>query len=176
MRKINHLSGSDELIPENFKIKTNQMKRIFNLIPLLAVLLFVSSCKDKDKNATPEPTEMSKILVTYPWNLTSVTDLAGKTIPTNQLDVVTRTILPNLNIEFQAGNKVLARGIGDSQVANGGTWYLTEDNKGLDINVSMIAGIFDIVELTNSTMRLKKLMPVSGVEQEAIMVFAPVVR
>jgi hypothetical protein len=151
------------------------MKRIFNLIPLLAILLFVASCKDKDKNATPEPTEMSKILVTYPWNLTSVTDLSGKTIPANQLDVVARS-LPTMNIEFQAGNKVFARGTGDSQVANGGTWYLTEDGKGLDVNVSMIAGIFGIVELTNTTMRLKKAMPINGVEQEAIMVFAPVVK
>ena len=151
------------------------MKRIFNLIPLLAVILFVSSCKDKDKNASPQPTEMSKILVTYPWNLISVTDLSGKAIPQNQLDLVARS-LPEMNIEFQAGNKVLARSIADSQVANGGTWYLTEDNKGLDINVSMIKGIFGIVELTNSTMRLKKAMPVGGVEQEAIMVFAPVVR
>lgn len=151
------------------------MKRIFNLIPLLVVLLFVSSCKDKDKDATPQPAEMSKILVTYPWNLKSVTDLSGKTIPQNQLDIVARS-LPDMNIEFQAGNRVLARGTGDSQVTNGGTWYLTEDSKGLDINVSMIAGVFGIVELTNSTMRLKKSMPIAGVEQEAIMVFAPVVR
>jgi hypothetical protein len=152
------------------------MKRILNLIPLLVVLLFISSCKDKDKDATPQPTEMSKILVTYPWHLKSVTDLSGKAIPDNQLDVVTRTILPSLNIEFQAGNKVFARGVNDPQVANGGTWYLTEDNKGLDINVSMIAGIFHIVELTNNTMRLRKEMPIGGVEQEAIMVFGPVVK
>ncbi|TDE10476.1 hypothetical protein E0F88_27730 [Dyadobacter psychrotolerans] len=148
------------------------MKRIFTLIPVLAILFFISSCKDKDNNL---PTETDKILVNYPWNLTSVTDLSGKTISPTQLNETTR-FLPLMNIEFQTGNKVVARGIGDSQVINGGTWYLINENKMIDINVSGFKGQFGLEELSNSKMRLKSTMPVGGVDQEAIMVFTPVIK
>jgi len=151
------------------------MKRIFTLIPVLLLLFLVSSCKDKDNNATPQPTEMGKILVNYPWNMKNVTDLSGKIIAENQLDVVARG-LPTMNIEFQTGNKVFARGVSDPQVVNGGTWYIIEEGKALDIDVSMIKGAFYIEELSNTKMRLRRKMPVGGVEQDAIMVFEPVVK
>ena len=156
-------------------ITRHNMKRIFTLIPLLTVLFFITSCKDKDNNGTALPTEKDKILVNYPWSLTGVTDLSGKTISPSQLNETTR-LLPLLNFEFQAGNKVFARGIGDSQVVNGGTWYLVQDSKVIDINVTGFKGEFGLEELSNSRMRLKSTMPVNGVDQETIMVFAPVIK
>ena len=156
-------------------ITLHNMKRIFKLIPLFTILFFIASCKDKDNNGTTLPTEKDKILVNYPWSLTAVTDLSGKTIASSQLNETTR-LLPLLNFEFQAGNKVFARGIGDSQVVNGGTWYLIQDGKVIDINVSGFKGEFGLEELSNTKMRLKSKMPVGGVEQETIMVFAPVIK
>lgn len=151
------------------------MKRIFTLLPVLLVLFLVSACKDKDNNATPQPTEMDKILVNYPWALKDVTDLSGKAIPAGQWDATAKA-LPSMNFEFQAGNKVVARGIGDAQVVNGGTWYIIQEGKILDININGFKGEFGLQELTNSKMRLSRKMPVNGVEQDAIMVFEPVVK
>jgi hypothetical protein len=153
----------------------SNMKRIFTLIPVLVVLFLASSCKDKDKEGTPQPTEKDKILVNYPWNLTGVTDLSGKAISANQLNETTR-FLSLMNFEFQTGNKVVARGTGDSQVINGGTWYLVDDARTLDIKVTGFSGLFGLQELTNSRMKLKSTMPVNGVDQETIMVFAPVIK
>ena len=150
------------------------MKRIFNIIPLLIALLFLNSCGDKDKNVTAQPTEKDKILINYPWKMTEVTDLSGKTIAKDKLDLKTQ-IIPLLEIQFVSGNKVYAKDE-QSQVQNGGTWYLTNETKILDIDIISFKGQFGIEELTNSKMRLKSKMPISGVEQDAIMVFAPVIK
>ncbi|WP_229253801.1 hypothetical protein [Dyadobacter sp. NIV53] len=111
----------------------------------------------------------------YPWKMASVTDLSGNTIPPSKLNLQTQAI-PLLEIEFVSGNKVYAKSTADSQVQNGGTWYLTDNLQVLDIDISGFAGKFGIEELTNSKMRLKSTMPVSGVDQETIMVFNPVIR
>ena len=81
-----------------------------------------------------------------------------------------------MQIQFVTGNKVFARGVNDQQVINGGTWYLIEDNKIVDIDITGFKGQFGVEELTNSTMKLKSTMPVSGVDQETIMVFSPVIK
>jgi len=150
------------------------MKRIFNLLPLLIVMLFLNSCGDKDNTAKPQPTEKDKILINYPWKMTRVTNLAGTDIAREKLDLQTRIIV-ELNIEFVTGNKVYAKD-GQSQVINGGTWYLIEDMKVLDVKITGFTGQFGVEELTNSKMRLKSKMPVSGVEEETIMVFEPVIK
>lgn len=149
------------------------MKHLFRLSGFLLLVLIAASCKDK--NETPKPTEKDKILVNYPWRMSAVTDLSGKSIAFEKLNLLTQGI-PSMNIEFVAGNKVYARGIADPQVINGGTWYLIEDSKVLDIDIVSFKGKFGVEELSNSKMRLKSTMPVSGVDQETIMVFEPVVK
>lgn len=151
------------------------MKRIFTLIPVLLVMFLFSSCKDKDNNATPAPTAKDKILVTYPWKLKEITDVSGKAVPVEQWDATARS-LPFMNFEFQSGNKVFARSIGDSQVVNGGTWYLKEEGTVVDIDISGFKGVFGLAELSVSRMKLTRKMPISGVEQETIMVFDPVIK
>ena len=152
-----------------------KMNRIFKFLPALAILFLLSSCGDKDNNGTVQETEKDKILINYPWKMASVTDLAGNTISPEKLNFQSQS-LPSMEIEFVAGNKVYAKGVNDSQVINGGTWYLTDNLTILDIDISGFAGKFGIEELTNSKMRLKSTMPVSGVDQETIMVFNPVIK
>lgn len=151
------------------------MKRLLLFVPVLFFALLVISCKDKDKNETPEPTEKNKILVNYPWRMSSVTDLSGKTIPDNQLGTDTKFIL-KMDIQFQQNATVKALDQNSSQVLNGGTWYLINEEKALDIKIVGFSGEFGLEELTNSKMRLKSKMPINGVEQEAIMVFQPVIK
>lgn len=151
------------------------MKRLLLFVPVLFLSLLVISCKDKDKNETPEPTAKNKILVNYPWRMSSVTDLSGKEIPKNQLSGETKFIL-EMDIQFQQNATVKALDQNSSQVINGGTWSLINEEKALDIKISGFSGEFGLEELTNSKMRLKSKMPVGGVEQEAIMVFQPVIK
>lgn len=132
------------------------------------------SCGGKDNNVTPAPTTKDKILINYPWKMTRVTNLSGQEIAKEKLDLQTR-IITELDIQFVTGNKVYAKDA-QSQVINGGTWYLIDDMKVLDVDISGFKGKFGVEELTNSTMRLKSTMPVGGVDQEAIMVFAPVIK
>jgi hypothetical protein len=66
------------------------MKRLILFVPILFLSLWVISCKDKDKNENPEPTEKNKILVNYPWRMSSVTDLSKKTFRINQLNAQIR--------------------------------------------------------------------------------------
>lgn len=151
------------------------MNRKFSHVIILILLISLISCGDKDKKGTPEPTTTDKILVNYPWKMTKVTNLDGQDIAKEKLDLQTRFIY-EMQIQFVTGNKVYARGINDQQVINGGTWYLAEDNKAIDIDISGFEGQFGLEELINSRMKLKSTMPVSGVEQETIMVFEPVIK
>lgn len=151
------------------------MKRLLLFVPVLFLSLLVISCKDKDKNETPEPTAKNKILVNYPWRMSSVTDLSGKEIPKSQLSGETKFIL-EMDIQFQQNATVKALDQNSSQVINGGTWSLINEEKALDIKISGFSGEFGLEELTNSRMKLKSKMPVGGVEQEAIMVFQPVIK
>ena len=151
------------------------MKRLLLFVPVLFFSLLLISCGDKDKDQTPEPTAKSKILVNYPWRMSAVTDLSGKDIPKTQLSGDTKFIL-EMDIQFQQNATVRALDQTSSQVLNGGTWYLINEEKALDIKIVGFSGEFGLEELTSSKMRLKSKMPVNGVEQEAIMVFQPVIK
>ncbi|MCE6992586.1 hypothetical protein [Dyadobacter sp. CY323] len=152
------------------------MRRLLVLIPLLFTLILAGCDKDKDKNETPQPTEKDKILINYPWRMSTVTDLNGKDIPVNQLNLQTQAIKEVMDIQFLQNNVTKAIDQNSKQVINGGTWYLIDDNKTLDIKISGFSGLFGVEELSNSKLRLKSKMPVSGVEQETIMVFQPVIK
>ncbi|NIJ54943.1 hypothetical protein [Dyadobacter arcticus] len=152
------------------------MKRLLLFTPLFFAIVLSGCDKDKDKNETPTLTEKDKILINYPWRMSTVTDLAGKDIPLNQLNMQTQAIKEVMDIQFLQNNVTKAIDQNSKQVINGGTWYLTNENKTLDIKISGFSGEFGVEELTNSKLRLKSKMPVSGVEQETIMVFAPVIK
>ncbi|WAC12947.1 hypothetical protein [Dyadobacter pollutisoli] len=152
------------------------MRRLLLFVPLLLTLLLLGCDKDKDKNENPTLTEKDKILINYPWRMSTVTDLANKDIPVNQLNAQTKAIKEEMDIQFLQNNVTKAIDQDSKQVINGGTWYLMNDNKVLDIKISGFSGEFGVEELTNSKLRLKSKMPVDGVEQETIMVFQPVIK
>ena len=151
------------------------MKRIINLVAVFAILFLLGSCS-KDNDDTVKPTEKSKILVNYPWRMTSVTDLNGKAIATSQLNEQTKAIADYMDIQFLANNVTKALERKTSQVLNGGTWYLIDNSGTLDIAVTGFSGKFGVAELTNSKLRLKSTMPVAGVDAETYMVFEPVIK
>ncbi|TLV02354.1 hypothetical protein [Dyadobacter luticola] len=150
------------------------MKKLLLFVPMLFAMLILGC--DKDKNETPQPTEKDKILINYPWRMSTVTDLSGKDIPINQLNTQTQAIKEVMDIQFLQNNVTKAIDQNSKQVINGGTWYLIDDNKTLDIKISGFSGQFGVEELSNSKLRLKSTMPVSGVDQETIMVFQPVIK
>jgi hypothetical protein len=152
------------------------MKKLFLLLPFFSALLLLASCKDKNNNVTPGPTEKDKILINYPWRMSTVTDLNGADIPFKQLNTQTQAIKDVMDIQFLKNNVTKAIDQKSSQVINGGTWYLINENKTLDIKISGFSGEFGVEELSNSKLRLKSKMPVNGVDQETIMVFAPVIK
>jgi hypothetical protein len=150
------------------------MNRLINLVAVFAILFLLGSC-GKDSDDPAKPTEKSKILVNYPWLMSSVTDLKGVTIPSNQLNLETRSI-SEMEIQFLQNNVVKAKDKNSQQVSNGGTWTLKEDTNILDIKITGFSGTFGVEEISNSKLRLKSKMPVNGVEVETIMVFDPVIK
>jgi hypothetical protein len=151
------------------------MNRLINLVAVFAILFLLGSCS-KDSDDPAKPTEKSKILVNYPWRMTSVTDLNGKALSVSQLNEQTKAIADYMDIQFLANNVTKALERKTSQVLNGGTWYLIDDSGTLDIAVSGFSGKFGVAELSNSKLRLKSTMPVSGVDTETYMVFEPVIK
>ncbi|WP_254412353.1 hypothetical protein [Dyadobacter diqingensis] len=150
------------------------MNRLINLVAVFAILFLLGSC-GKDSDDPAKPTEKSKILVNYPWLMTSVTDLKGVAISPNQLNLETRAI-SEMEIQFLQNNVVKAKDKNTQQVTNGGTWALQEDTNILDIKISGFSGAFGVEEISNSKLKLKNKMPVNGVEVETIMVFDPVIK
>jgi hypothetical protein len=150
------------------------MKQLTSFAFAFVVILLAVSCKDTTE--TTKPTEKDKILVNYPWRMSNVTDLSGASIPTNQLNTQTQAIGKYMDIQFLQNNVTKALDRGSSQVINGGTWYLKDESKTLDIDIVGFAGKFVVEELTNSKLRLRSKMPVNGVEVETIMVFDPVIK
>jgi hypothetical protein len=151
------------------------MNRLINFVAVFAILFLLGSC-GKDSDDPAKPTEKSKILVNYPWRMTSVTDLNGKVVATSQLNDQTKAIAGYMDIQFLANNVTKALDRGDSHVINGGTWYLIDNATTLDIVIDGFSGKFGVVELTNSKLKLKSTMPVAGVDTETYMVFEPVIK
>ena len=152
------------------------MNRLINLVAVFVILFSLGSCGSKDNDDSVKPAEKSKILVNYPWRMSSVTDLNGKDIAFSSLNEQTKQIHTYMDIQFLANNVTKALDQGNSQVINGGTWYLIDDAATLDITVTGFSGKFGVVELSNSKLRLKSTMPVNGVDAETIMVFQPVIK
>ncbi len=153
---------------------TKTINNIARISLLVLVMAFMAACgKDDDENPKPGGSA-AEVLVTYPWKLVSVTDVAGNEIAKNKLDAIT-TYLFNMNFTFAANNTVKALDHDTGQVNNGGTWYLKENNSVLDIDVSGFKGTFGVKGLSNSKMSLQNTLKVSGTDQEGILVFEPVV-
>jgi hypothetical protein len=150
------------------------MKLPQSYILVVLLLVFVVAC-DKETKVDPQATDKNKVLISNPWRLVNVTDASGKAIPQNQLNFETKAIYL-FDIQFFDNNVTKAFDRTSKQVVNGGTWYLIENNEILDIEVSQFKGKFPIKELSRSKMTLGNTVPVNGVNQEAQLVFEPVVQ
>ncbi len=146
-----------------------------NLSILVAFIMVFAVACNKDTKTDPQGVDKGKVLITNPWRLVNVTDVSGKAIPQNQLNIETRAIYL-FDIQFFENNVTKALDRTSKQVVNGGTWYLIENNEILDIEVSQFKGKFPIKELSRSRMTLGNTVPVNGVNQEARLVFEPVVK
>ncbi|WP_247235038.1 hypothetical protein [Telluribacter sp. SYSU D00476] len=149
------------------------MNRFLTYLTVLAFVGLFAACN----NSNPEPVNQTKdkVLVSNPWRLKSVTDINGKAIPSNQLNFETQAIYL-FDIQFFDNNVTKALDRTTRQVVNGGTWYLKDDSQVLDIEVSQFKGAFGVVELSRAKMTLKNRVPVSGVQQDAHLVFEPVIQ
>lgn len=142
---------------------------------LACLLMGLTVACDKDTKTDPQETDKGKVLVTNPWRLVGITDASGKAIPQNQLNIETQAIYL-FDIQFFDNNVTKALDRTSKQVVNGGTWYLIENNEILDVEVSQFKGKFPIKELSRSKMTLSNTVPVNGVNQEARLVFEPVIK
>lgn len=153
------------------------MKNVKSLLLAAALLLLVTACNKE--TADPQKPDSSatkdKVLISNPWRLVNVTDASGKAIPQNQLGVETLAIYL-FDIQFFDNNVTKAIDRTSRQVVNGGTWYLKENDQILDIEVNAFKGKFGIKELSRAKMTLSNEIPVKGVNQQANLVFEPVVK
>lgn len=138
---------------------------------LFACLILVSfaSCKDKDNN---KPVDTNELITANGWALDRITTTDKQTISTNRLNASTALIF-GLDIQFRDNNIVRASDKVSKQIINAGTWYLIENNKSIDVNVTGFKGKFEISEISKTKLILKNKVPVSGVETDALMEFIP---
>ncbi len=151
------------------------MNPILNRLAVAIVALIIFSCQEK---TDPEPQTIQtkgEVLINNPWRLMSVTDASGNSIPQNQLSLET-TAIYFFDIQFFDNNVTKALDRVSRQVVNGGTWYLIEEGKVLDIEVSQFKGKFGVKELTRSKMILTNKIPVNGSSQEANLIFEPIIK
>ena len=144
---------------------------------LLLVAVFLMSvfysCKERVSPGPLDSSSMEQRLIAKPWRLVDIRDLNDRSIPANQLNFETRAIYL-FDIQFFSNNVTKALDRVSRQVVNGDTWYLIDDNKIMDIEVSQFKGKFELKTLTTTRMILLNEVPVNGVNQRAQLVFEPV--
>jgi hypothetical protein len=148
------------------------MKRLSFLAVLFVAMSMVVSCKKKNNPEPIAPSDRTEVVAARPWKLNQITDTQGAVINRNRLDVVTQAIF-GMEFLFQKNNIVRATDAITKQVQNGGTWYLVDEGKSMDIEVSQFKGRFEIISLSNSKLVLRNKVPVSGVSTDANMEFIP---
>jgi hypothetical protein len=121
------------------------------LLFLLTLASFVFACKDKKE----EPVNASaKILTANFWKLDRFTDPSGRTLGQNELGSQAQAIF-SFDFEFRADNVTRGRDRVSKQIVNAGSWYLKNDDKILDIQITGFGGEFKILELSNTKLVLQ---------------------
>ncbi|RYU95344.1 hypothetical protein [Emticicia agri] len=124
------------------------MKKILIVLTLVA---FVFACRDK----TEEPMNASaKILTANYWKLDRYTDPTGRTLGQNEVGSQAQAIF-SLDFEFRADNITRGRDRASKQILNAGTWYLKNDDKVLDIQITGFGGEFKVLQLSNNKLILQ---------------------
>jgi hypothetical protein len=149
------------------------MKHFRIVILLMSLMAGLLNCKNDDGN-NPAPTAASQteLLVSNKWLLQRVATSSDQTIGKNQMNTTT-VLLFELDMQFYADNTVKAINHLTGNIPNGGTWKLAADNKAIDVDVIGFKGNFPIVELNRTKLTLRQRAPVSGVESDINLEFAP---
>ncbi|WP_266366301.1 hypothetical protein [Tellurirhabdus rosea] len=143
------------------------MKQYTLLFLTILLLGVVAGCKKTEVDSDPK-----SLLVANSWKLNRITDVQGQTIANSRLGIETQAIF-GLDIQFRENNVTRATDRVTKQIINGGTWFLTEDAKAIDIEISQFKGRFELVELSRGKLVLRNRVPVSGTQQDANMEFVP---
>jgi hypothetical protein len=121
------------------------------LIFVLTLVSFVFACKDKKE----DPVNASaKILTANFWKMDRFTDPTGRTLGNNELNSQAQAIF-TFDFEFKSDNVTRGRDRASKQIVNGGTWYLKNNDKVLDIQIIGFGGEFKILQLSNTKMILQ---------------------
>jgi hypothetical protein len=124
------------------------MKKILLVLTLVS---FILACKDKKE----EPVNASaKILTANFWKLDRFTDPSGKTLSQNEVGSQAQAIF-SFDFEFREDNVTRGRDRVSKQIVNAGSWYLKNDDKILDIQITGFGGEFKILQLSNTKLILQ---------------------
>lgn len=148
------------------------MKNQLYILFFLLIGSLATGCKRNQVQPAPTASSQTDLLVTNRWKLDNITTPAGAPISRTQLGV-SSLVLYEVEIQFLRNNTARALRLQDRQIINGGTWKLTNDNQGLDVDVSAFKGVFPIVNLSRNRMTLRNRVPVNGTEVDANLVFVP---
>ena len=133
-------------------------------------LLSLAGCKKDDVIQTAAT--RSEVLVANKWRMERITTPDGTTIPVNQLGV-SALALNFIDIQFTDANIARAIDRSTKQIINAGSWKLTQDNQGLDIDVTGFKGIFPILELGRTKLILRQNTTVNSVKTDVNLEFIP---
>ena len=96
----------------------------------------------------------TKILTANYWKLDRYTDPTGRTLGQNEVGSQAQAIF-SLDFEFRADNITRGRDRASKQILNAGTWYLKNDDKILDIQITGFGGEFKVLQLSNNKLILQ---------------------
>lgn len=142
-------------------------------VTLLVILSNFSSCK---KQSGPNPTEtVTDLIKKNSWVIEQFTAIDKSIIQESKLNS-SANFLKELKFEFRNNNQVRAIVIANGQIANGGTWELTNNEKNILIDIPGLKDEFLLVEITKSKMVLRpneKVFPIVDNNTAVNMEFRP---
>ncbi len=135
-------------------------------------LFCLSACK-KDDTIQTTPAGRTEVLVANKWRMERITRADdGTVVPVNQLGV-SALALSYVDIQFTDANIARAIDRSTKQIINAGSWKLTTDSQGLDVDVTGFKGIFPIIDLTRTRLILRQNTKVNNVNTDVNLEFVP---
>ncbi|MBO0930420.1 hypothetical protein [Fibrella aquatilis] len=145
------------------------MRRLLFLISI--GLLSLTGCKKED--VIQSAATRSELLVANKWRMERITRADdGTVVPVNQLGV-SALALNFIDIQFTDANIARAIDRGSKQIVNAGSWKLTQDFQGLDVDVTGFKGIFPIIELSRTKLILRQNTTVNSTKTDVNLEFVP---
>ncbi|MBO0939024.1 hypothetical protein J2I47_20895 [Fibrella sp. HMF5335] len=132
----------------------------------------LAACKKDDTIQTPSAAR-ADVLVANKWRMERITRADdGTVVPVNQLGV-SALALNFIDIQFTEANIARAIDRNTKQIINAGSWKLTQDYQGLDVDVTGFKGIFPIIELSRTKLILRQNTTINNVKTDVNLEFVP---